>query len=287
MSLTINTNVASLIAQYNLSRNIKTLNKTTEQLSTGQRINKSSDDAAGLSISEKLRTQIRGSQKASENTQDGINLLQVAEGAVSTVLENLQRIREITVQAANDTNTSIERAAIKLETATRIADIDRLKKATNFNGINLLDGSQSSYILRVGPNSNSATNTIDVASALQDMLPIFLSVQSTTTALSAAYSSGSSARNFLNTLDTAIKTIIDQRANIGALQNRLQSTYDNLEVYKENITSAESRIRNVDIAAVTAELAKNQILQQASVNVLSQANQLPSIAIELLKNSAV
>lgn len=287
MSLTINTNVASLIAQYNLSRNIKSLNKTTEKLSTGQKINNSSDDAAGLSISEKLRTQIRGSQKASENAQDGINLLQVAEGSISTVLENLQRIREITVQAANDTNTSVERAAIRMETATRIADIDRLRRATNFNGINLLDGSHSSYILRIGPNSNSATNTIDIASALQNMLPTFLSVQTTTTALSNAFLSGTNARGFLNTLDNAIKTIIDQRANIGALQNRLQSTHQNLETYRENIMAAESRVRNVDIAAITAELAKNQILQQASVSVMSQANQLPGIAIELLKNSFV
>jgi flagellin len=284
MGLTINTNIASLIAQYNLGKNTTNLNKTTERLASGLKINHASDDAAGLSISETLKTQIRGVTKASENAQDGINLLQISEGALTVIMDNLQRIRDLTVQAANDTNSSVERNAIKTEVASRIEDIQRIKDSTTFNSIVLLDGSVSQYFLRIGPNSDNATNTLDISNALQNTLQTFLSIEANTAAISAAYLDGTGARQFLADLDTAVAQVNQQRATIGALQSRLESTTMNLNVSKENLLSAESRIRNVDISSETAELAKNQILQQASVTVMAQSNQMPSIALDLLKN---
>lgn len=286
MSLTINTNIASLIAQYNLSKNTSNLNKTSERLASGLKINHASDDAAGLSISETLKTQIRGIQRASENTQDGINLLQITEGSLSVIIDNLQRIRELTVQAANDTNSSIERNAIRLEVQSRVDDINRVKSSTIFNSIKLLDGSVSVYILRIGPNSDNSTNTLDISSALENTLLTFLTTFATTAAISAAYASGTGARQFLLNIDDAMEEVISQRGTLGALQSRLESNAVNLDISKENLTSAESRIRSVDIAQITAEYTKNQIMQQASVNVMAQTNYMPTIAIELLKQSA-
>jgi flagellin len=282
MGLTINTNIASLIAQYNLNKNTNNLNKATERLASGMKINRSSDNAAGLSISEKLKTQIRGIEQASDNAQDGINLLQIAESALAVVIENLQRIRELSVQAANDTNSTSERNAIKLEVQSRIEDVQRIRNATNFNNIKLLDGSVSQYVLRIGPNSDNATNTLDISPALQDNLLTFLTNDANTAALSAAFADGTGARQFLSPLDQAIEKVIEQRSTIGAFQSRLESTVMNLDISRENILSAESRIRNVDIAEATAEMTKNQILQQASVNVMAQANQMPAIALDLL-----
>lgn len=286
MGLTINTNVASLIAQYNLSKNTKALNKTTEQLASGQRINHSADDATGLSISEKMRSQIRGIAKASENAQDGVNLLQVAEGGISVIVENLQRIRDLTIQAANDSNSSVERNSIKIEVQLRIKDIQSIKAATNFNGIALLDGSVSNYTLRVGAGSNTASNSLDISDALKDIVATFVSTNVLTAAISAAYASGTAARQFLDQIDEALIAVGAQRSTLGALQNRLQSTVINLGVFSENLTAAESRIKNVDIAQVTAELTRNQILQQASVSILAQANQMPALAVDLIKQSA-
>lgn len=286
MSVTINTNIASMIAQYNLGKNTTSLNKTTERLASGLKINHSSDDSAGLSISEKLRTQCRGLQRASENAQDGINLLQIAEGGLEVIVENIQRIRELTVQAANDTNSSIERNAIKEEVKSRIDDIHRVKAATNFNNITLLDGSVSKYVLRVGANSDTTANTLDITDALDNAVHTFLSNYGTAGAISTAFASGTNARAFIFRLDEALASAFGQRAKIGAYQGRLQSTVTNLEVSRENMLSAESRIRNVDIAESTGELAKWQLLQQASMNVVAQANQMPALAIELLKQSA-
>lgn len=285
MGLTINTNIASLIAQYNLGKNTTNMNKTSERLASGLKINHASDDAAGLSISETLKTQIRGIQRASENSQDGINLLQITEGSLNVIVENLQRIRELTVQAANDTNSSQERNAIKLEVQSRVEDIQRIKDSTIFNNITLLNGSVSSYILRIGPNSDNDTNTLDISPALKEVLVTFLSVDATTTGLSTAYASGTGARQFLNNLDEAIKQVISQRGTVGALQARLESTTTNLAISKENLLSAESRIRNVDIAEATAEYTKNQIILEASINVIAQTNNMPALAIELLRQS--
>lgn len=286
MSLTINTNIASLIAAHNLNQNTLSLNKTTERLSSGLKINHASDDAAGLSITETLNTQIRGNKKAAENAQDGINLLQVAEGGLSVILENLQRIRDLTVTAANDTNSSNERWALKMEVESRIADINRIKGSTTFNNIKLLDGSVSQYVLRVGPNGDNATNALDISDALQDTILSFLTNDANTAAISAAYASGNGARQFISDLDSAIAEVLEQRSTIGALQSRLQTTALNLDVSRENYLSSQSRILNVDIAEATAELARNQILREASVSVMAQANQMPTAALQLLQQTS-
>ncbi|MEW6063537.1 MAG: flagellin [Nanoarchaeota archaeon] len=287
MSLNINTNIASMLAQYNLSKNSRSLEKTTERLSSGLKINHASDDAAGLSISESLKTQIRGTQKANENAQDGINLLQIADGAYSVISDNLQRIRELTVQAANDTNSTIERNAIKLEVSTRIDDIQMIKNSTRFNQVILLDGSVSSFYLRIGPNSTVSTNALDISGALGNILANFLSVETTAAALSNAYSNHTNARNFLNNIENALDEIVTNRATLGALQNRLESVITTLQVSKENLTSTEGRIRSLDIADATAKFTTQQILREASVNVLGYANKMPTAAITLLNNSAI
>ncbi len=285
MSLTINTNVASLIAQYNLNQNANKLTKSSERLASGLRINHASDDAAGLSISESLRGQIRGTQKASENAQDGTNLLQIAEGALSVITEHLQRIREMTVQAANDTNSSVERQAIKIEVESRIEAINLIKSSTNFNNITLLDGSTSSYVLRIGAGSDTATNTLDISDALDNVIANFLSAEATAGALSNAFSDGVGCRSFLGELDTALKDLLTQRSVLGAYQSRLESTILNLAISKENLLSTESRIRDVDIAEETANMTTYEILREASISILSQANNLPAAAINLLNSS--
>lgn len=285
MGLVITTNISALITSYNLGKNSKELTKATERLASGYKINHASDNAAGLSISEKLRTQIRGTKQAVENSQDGINLLQVTEGALSVLVENLQRIRELSIQAANDTNSSVERNAIKAEVESRVADINRIVNSTSFNGINLLDGSMSQYILRTGPNSDNTTNTLDISSALGQTLTTFLSTETTAGALSNAFLNGTNARSFIDTIDTAIEQIVSKRGELGALQVRLSSNILNLEISTENLTSTESRIRDIDISQITSEVAKKQMLQQASVSVMSQANQLPSLALNLLSQS--
>jgi len=285
MGLTINTNIASQIAQMNLSKNTKNVLKVNERLSTGLRLNHASDDAAGLSISERLTSQIQGLHRAASNAQDGISLLQITEGALSTMVENLQRIREITVQAASDTYSSTERQSVKGEVEARIADIQMTKDATQFNKITLLDGTVSGYILRVGANADNATNTLDISGALINTLAQFLSTDTTTGALSNAYADGDGARAFLGKIDDALKNILNQRSTLGALQSRLESTIVNLQVSEENYSAANSRIKDIDIANATADSTKYQILQQASVSILSQTNQLPSIAISLLQSS--
>lgn len=285
MGLTINTNIASLIAQMNLSKNTRNVVNTNERLSTGLRLNHASDDAAGLSISERLRTQIEGAGRAASNAQDGISLLQITEGALGTMVENLQRIREITVQAASDTYSTTERQAIKGEVEARIADIQMTKDATSFNKITLLDGTVSSYMLRVGANADNATNTLDISDALINTLAQFLSTDTATAPLSNAFADGTGARSFLGDIDAALENILNQRSTLGALQSRLESTIVNLKISEENYSAANSRIKDIDIAKASADATKYQILQQASVSILSQTNQLPSIAISLLQGS--
>lgn len=289
MSIVVNTNVASLIAQRNLQSNTSSLSKSIERLSSGYRINKASDDAAGLSISENLRGQIRGNAQAINNIQDGINMLQIAEGGLSVINENIQRIRELGVQAANDTNGSVERDAILSEINARIADIDRIAKSSKFNNISLLDGT-SSAVLQIGAGSDLSTNTISIensvlASATASVLGYSLASSPNGLVLSVTGSTwtGDSIRSYLDVLDRALADVTTRRSNIGAYQNRLQSALDNLTVANENLHAADSRIRDLDIAKETSNMTKYQVLQQASASVLSQANNLPSVALKLLQ----
>lgn len=288
MSIVVNTNIASLIAQRNLSTNTTKLTKSIERLSSGYRINRASDDAAGLSISENLKGQIRGNKQAINNIQDGINMLQIAESSLSVINENIQRIRELCVQAANDTNGSVERDAILSEVNARLADIDRISKATKYNNISLLDGTNS-VVLQIGASADISTNTISIQNSVLARATVScIGVDATTsplgltlTATGATWSSNG-IRLYMETLDLALSDITSRRSNLGAYQNRLESALDNLTVMNENIQTAESRIRDVDVAQETANMTKFQILQQASASVLAQANALPQVALKLL-----
>jgi len=280
MSVVVNNNVASLIAQRNLNNNTDNLVKSIERLSSGYRINHASDDAAGLSISENLRAQIRGNKQAINNVQDGINLLQIAESGLTVMNENIQRIRELSVQAANETNSTAEKNGILLEINARLEDINRIAEATKFNNISLLDGSLSVLNLQIGAGAVASTNTLDLSSILTRSTTSSLGIDLTTT---GATWTSDEIRIYLTSLDTALDDITSRRSQLGAYQNRLESTYENLSVMTENLESAESRIRDLDIAKETADMSKYQILQQASASVLAQANRIPQIALALLQ----
>ncbi len=289
MSLIINNNISSLVAQRGMQRNTMNITKTIERLSTGLRINHANDDAAGLSISEGLRGQIRGNNQALNNVQDGINMLQVAEGGFNVINDSVQRIRELCVQALNETYGSTERQAILEEINARIADIDRIASSTQFNKIPLLDGSVSvNARLQVGPNSGVTVNTIDIAPVLTNVKSsalgsIGIGLSLTGQALTGGNWATSMIRTYLDRLDEAVYDIASKRSAIGAIQNRLEGAVQNLQIMNENLTHAESRIRDLDIAKASAELTKAQILQQASASVLSQANQIPQLALSLLR----
>lgn len=280
MPLIVNTNVASLNAQRNLTINTNLLNRNYERLSSGYRINRAADDAAGLQISEALRSQIRGVSQAINNAQDGNNLLSIAEGTLSTIQDHLQRIRELTVQAANDTNGADQRTAISDEITARLQDISRIANATQFNGTNLLTGSAATFRLQIGPNDSAANDVIDIGAAL---------ATATATAIVSNFTgtvdvgSNSAARTFLAQIDNALDAIGERRAQIGTYQNRLDAAIQNLQIARENFSASESRIRNVDVAAEAADLTRNQILQQASASILAQANQAPSLALSLIQ----
>jgi flagellin len=280
MSLVINTNTASINAQRFLSANTQALGKTMEKLASGYRINKGADDSAGLQISETLRAQIRGSQKAMDNVQDGTNVLNIMDGAMAQITENIQRMRELAVQAANDTLASTQRTAIKNEIDELSKDITRISDATEYNGVKLINGTQSNFFVQVGANANNTVDRIDMASSgnvFADIDATALSVNNLTVSDSA------NAQTSISTLDTALTTVNNRRATIGALTNRLQSAANNLSVNVENLSAAESRIRNVDVAKESAQLTRNQILQQASSTILAQANQSPQLALSLLR----
>jgi len=286
VSIVVNTNISSLIAQRNLTSNTASLSKSIERLSSGYRINRAADDAAGLSISENLRGTIRGNKQAINNIQDGINMLQIAEGGLSVINENIQRIRELCIQAANDTNGSTERTAILSEVNARLADIDRISKSSKFNNISLLDGTANA-VIQVGAGSELSTNTIDIQNSVlarATVSCIGTSVSANGLALNATGATWSSnaIRLYLDVLDGALMDIASRRSNIGAYQNRMESALNNLQVATENVQAADSRIRDLDVAQETSNMTKYQILQQASASVLSQANNLPSVALKLL-----
>ena len=286
MSIVVNTNVASLIAQRNLSSNTTSLSKSIERLSSGYRINRAADDAAGLSISENLRGTIRGNKQAINNIQDGINMLQIAESSLSVINENIQRIRELAVQAANDTNSSVEKDAILSEVNARLSDIDRIAKSSKFNNISLLNGTASA-VLQVGAGSELSTNTISIENNVLSRATVScIGTAASTNGLALSETGATwtsdNIRDYLDVLDAALSDVASRRSNIGAYQNRLESALSNLEVATENVQAAESRIRDLDIAKETSNMTKYQILQQASASVLAQANNMPSIALKLL-----
>jgi len=278
----INTNVRSLIAQNALTVNNRTLDKAMQQLSTGKRINSAADDAAGLAIADKMSSQILGLNQAVRNANDGISMLQTAEGATQEITNMLQRMRELAVQAANDTNSTADRSALQLEADELTEEIERIFINTQWNGMNILDasgsnavGSAGDVILQVGINNSSDdTIGIDFGDFTYSDLAISGDID---------LSSNSDAQDALDTLDDAIAFVDEFRAKLGAKMNRLSYAADNLTNISTNTAASRSRILDADYASVTTELARSQIIQQAATAMLAQANQMPQTVLSLLK----
>ncbi|GGI16515.1 flagellin Hag [Gottfriedia solisilvae] len=274
----INHNIAALNSHRQLTSNNATASKNMEKLSSGLRINRAGDDAAGLSISEKMRGQIRGLEMASKNSQDAISLIQTAEGALNETHSILQRMRELAVQGANDTNVTTDRTAITNEYTELANEVNRISAQTEFNTQKLLDGNPAvattGLNFQIGANTGQTLNlkigAMDSASLKVDTGSVQLDTNANATAGIAK-------------LDTAIETVSAERSKLGANQNRLEHTINNLGTSAENLTAAESRIRDVDMAKEMMEFTKNNILTQAAQAMLAQANQQPQGVLQLLR----
>lgn len=267
MAQTINTNIASLNAQRNLNSSQSALNTSLQRLSSGLRINSAKDDAAGLAISERMTTQIRGLNQAARNANDGISLAQTAEGALSEVTNNLQRIRELAVQSANATNSASDRLALDAEVQTLIAEIDRIATDSTFNGVQLLD-TAATLSFQVGANSGETVtvDTVDVSGVI-----------------AGAVTDVATANTMLGAVDTALDTVNGVRADLGAAQNRFESIVRSAQTTSENLSASRSRIVDADFASETANLTRAQILQQAGTAMLAQANSAPQNVLSLLQ----
>ena len=272
----ISTNISSISARRALESNQKVMDKSMSQLSSGSRITKAADDAAGLSISEGMKSQIRSFGQALRNTNDGVSMLQVAEGGLSEINNILTRVRELGVQGASDTIGDEERVYINQELQQLTSEVDRIAKTTSFGNRHLLNGESDKFDFQVGVSSDSENDVISYdasqANATADNLGIS----------SVDYSSKEGAKDALAVIDSAQKTINGFRANLGALQNRLGSTTENLGTQIESLSTANSRIRDADVAETTAEFTKSNILMNATTNVLAQANEVPRQALRLL-----
>ncbi len=277
MGLRINTNVPSLVAQRNLRFTRGNLDRTLERLSSGSRINHAGDDAAGLAISETLRAQIRGLTVAERNAQDGVSVIQVAEGGLTEISNILIRMRELGVQAASDTIGNQERKFLDVEFQQLLEEIDRISNSTEYNRVPLLNGTTSTFDIQVGTRNNPAVDRIrifDMNSA--DVNTVALGINL------AGVADKGNAQNSLASIDAALSSVTSIRAQFGAMQNRLQSVISNLMVAKENLSAANSRIRDADMAEEATDLTKNNILMQSGVAVLSQANTTIKNALALL-----
>ncbi len=276
MGLRINTNIQSLAAQRSLGINGSNQKLNLEHLSSGSRIVRAADDAAGLAISEKMKSHIRSLAQDMRNANDGISMIQTAEGAMNETGNILTRFRELSIQAASDTIGDTERGFIDKEVKQLGSEIDRIAKSTEYNGRKLLAGEGDVLEIQVGLKNDKVLDRFqyDVAK-----------VNSTADALGVAgmsVATKESAQNNLDKIDSAITKLSGNRAEMGALQNRLQSSINNMAIYNENLSAGNSRIRDVDMASETAELTKNNILTQATTSVLSQANQNSMLALKLL-----
>jgi len=270
----INHNISALNTYRQLTVNNSATSKSLEKLSSGYRINRAGDDAAGLAISEKMRGQIRGLNMASKNAQDGISLIQTAEGALQEVHSILQRMRELAVQAANGTNTNDDRAELQKEISQLVEEIDRISTDTEFNTLKLLNGdfATDGVVFQIGANAEQTTEL-----TISKMASTELGVNG------VDVSTAENASNAIGSVDNAIKLVSSERAKLGAIQNRLEHTINNLGTSAENLSAAESRIRDVDMAKEMMEFTKNTILIQASQAMLAQANQLPQNVLQLLR----
>ncbi|MEC7729004.1 MAG: flagellin domain-containing protein [Pseudomonadota bacterium] len=273
MALGINTNVASISAQNQLSKSQNLSDQALERLASGLRINSAKDDAAGLAISTRFDTQIRGLTVAQRNANDGISMVQTAEGGLDETVANLQRMRELAVQAANGSNSDGDRGLLQAEVTQRISEITRIANDTQFNNLNVLDGSLSSVDFQVGANAGQ-TISVDFDTT---MTAAGLSVDSVN------ISTASGAASALDVIDAALSSVNAFRADLGAVQNRFESTINNLGTNIENLSASNSRIVDADFAAETAKLAKANVLQQAGISVLAQANARPNQVLSLLQ----
>lgn len=276
MKMRINHNIAALNTYRQLNSATNAQSSSMEKLSSGLRINKAGDDAAGLAISEKMRGQIRGLDMASKNAQDGISLLQTAEGGLNEVHSILQRQRELAVQSANDTNVAADRTALKDEFDQLSAEIERIKDNTTFNTKQLLDGTDTAGEIHVGADAGQ-TITIDFTTAGVDLSAAHTAVA----ALDISTQAGADAA--ITAVQTQIESVSSGRSYLGALQNRLDHTINNLNNASENLTAAESRVRDVDMAKEMMNQTKNSILSQAAQAMLAQANQQPQGVLQLLR----
>ena len=274
MGLRVNTNVASINAQRNLAATSINLQTNFRRLATGLRIAGAADDAAGLAISERLRAQIRSLDQAKRNANDGISLVSTGEGALNEVSSVLIRLRELAIQSANGSTSNADKETLDEEFQSLINEINRIGRSTEFNGIKLLDGSTSTISFQVGFGVNAGIDTLQVS--LSPALGTSLALES------LDIGSGGDISVAIANIDAAINTISSLRGRFGAVQNRLNSTIANLGVQVENLSAAESRIRDVDVAYETAQLTRNSILQQASISILAQANAQPQSALALL-----
>lgn len=276
MSLRISTNVASINAQKNLGGIERNMQKSFAQLSSGSRITKAADDSAGLSISETLKSTIRGYGQAKRNASDAISMVQVAEGGLGEISNMLTRLRELGVQAASDTVGERERGFIDKEVQQLKSEIQRVSETTRFGNTKLLDGSADTYEFQIDINNNDFQDRINFDAGAQNVQISELGIDG------FDYSDKDGAREALEVLEDAQVSVNGHRATLGAIQNRLTSTIENLSVAHENFSAANSRIRDTDIAQSTAELASSQVLQSASVGVLAQANQSTAAALKLI-----
>ncbi len=293
----INTNITALIGQNNLSNSQSMLAKAQERLSSGLRINSASDDAAGQAIANKMTAQIKGMDQASRNASDGISLVQTMEGGLDQVNDNLQRIRELAVQGANDTNTADDRAAIETEINERLAEIDRVAGSNNFNGTNLLNvasgGTTGALSIQVGSNTSTedviTVERIDATTAglgLTTSSGGSITASGGVTTLTGTGSGGAIThddfQNVIDAVDASTKTLDTDRATLGATLNRFDSVIDNLATTSTNLSEARSRIEDADYAVEVSNMTRANILQQAGTSMLAQANQTPQSVLSLL-----
>ncbi|MFF1876470.1 flagellin [Leifsonia sp. NPDC058230] len=277
MGMQINTNIAANNAYRNLNNTQNDLSKSLEKLSSGLRINRAADDAAGLAISEGLKSQVGGLTVASRNAQDGISVVQTAEGALTEVHSILQRMRDLAVQAGNDSNNADSRTDIQTEVTQLTDELTRISGSTNFNGINLLDGSNATLTFQVGAGSTAANDQIGVDLSSADISAVVSALPA------AGYADAATALTTIATLDTQIQAVSTARATLGAVQNRFESAVRSLNVSKENLSAASSRITDTDMAEEMVKYTRSNILSQAGTAMLAQANQSGQGVLQLLR----
>lgn len=276
MGLRINTNIASIAAQRALGITKNNLDSNLRKMSSGERITRASDDAAGLAISERLKGNIRGLRQAKRNADDGVSMIQTAEGAMNEISNIIIRLRELAVQASSDTVGDNERKFSNIEFQNLLEEVDRISQGSEFNGRKLLNGTGGVVDIQVGINNDPTQDRIAFDASATDATAAALGIQG------ESIMNKEGAQVSLTKMDEALTRLSGSRANLGALQNRLQSAGNTIMISEENLSAANSRIRDVDVAAETADMAKNNILSQAGVSVLAQANQAPNFALKLL-----